>query len=171
MICMMKDNDLNVGQLFQTQKNLNDRILEEHNLTGHDLFQEKQLAFLVELGELANETRCFKYWSKKGPAERSVILEEYVDGLHFVLTLGLSLGYTTFVTEENGQTERTLTEQFLYVMESTHHLNRNRNEDDFHKLTASFMKLGDMLGFSGKEIEQAYFEKNKVNHERQDQGY
>ncbi|MDV2684818.1 dUTP diphosphatase [Alkalihalophilus lindianensis] len=162
---------MNLKKLFETQEQLNDRILSEHKLENHDLFAEKQLAFLVELSELANETRCFKYWSKKGPSSKSTILEEYVDGLHFVLTLGLSLGYTTFGQSKNSSKERTLTEQFLYVMECNHLLNEKQTEASFHELAQSFLTLGSLLGFGEDEIEQAYFKKNEVNHQRQDQGY
>ncbi len=48
---------------------------------------KRDLALTIELAELANETRCFKYWSSKGPSEREVILEEFVDSIHFLLSL------------------------------------------------------------------------------------
>jgi len=34
-----------------------------------------------------------------------------------------------------------------------------------------FIGLGEMLGFSWKQVEDAYYAKNKINHERQDAGY
>ncbi len=43
---------MEIKKLFQIQKQLNDRIVQEHQLEGEDLFNEKQLAFLVELSEL-----------------------------------------------------------------------------------------------------------------------
>jgi dimeric dUTPase (all-alpha-NTP-PPase superfamily) len=33
------------------------------------------------------------------------------------------------------------------------------------------LSLGEFLGFTGEEIEQAYFAKNKINHVRQETGY
>jgi dimeric dUTPase (all-alpha-NTP-PPase superfamily) len=60
----------------------------------------------VELGECANEWRGFKFWSVNQIPHTSAVrvptmmeedkeyynplLEEYVDGLHFVLELGLN---------------------------------------------------------------------------------
>ncbi|TCK01363.1 UNVERIFIED_ORG: dUTPase-like protein [Anoxybacillus amylolyticus] len=35
----------------------------------------------------------------------------------------------------------------------------------------SFIALGEMLGFTWEEIEEAYLRKNAVNHERQNSGY
>ncbi|TWI57015.1 dUTP diphosphatase [Halalkalibacter nanhaiisediminis] len=162
---------MEIEKLFLIQKQLNDRIIQEHRLEGKDLFTEVQLAFLVELGELANETRCFKYWSRKPSSKREVILEEYVDGLHFVLTLGLALRYTNVIIKQTYPYLETMTEQFLEVMKQTHELNRERSNENYQRLVDSFLGLGQQLGFSYEEIEEAYLAKNKVNHQRQDNGY
>ena len=34
-----------------------------------------------------------------------------------------------------------------------------------------FASLGALLGFTDEQIEQAYYDKNKINHERQSDGY
>ncbi|MFC0469498.1 dUTP diphosphatase [Halalkalibacter kiskunsagensis] len=162
---------MNIQVLFTIQKQLNDRIVEEHQLKEQDLFKEKLLAFLVEVGELANETRCFKYWSRKSSSERSVILEEYVDGLHFVLTLGLSLGFENIKLNDSGNLDQSVTKQFLLIMKQTHQLDMHRTKDQYQQLVDSFLQLGNQLGFSHAEIEESYLHKNKVNHQRQDEGY
>ena len=79
---------MNLQKLFEMQAALDAFIEKTQNIT-QDVFYEKGLALLVELGELANETRCFKFWSTKGPSAREVILEEFVDSIHFMLSLGL----------------------------------------------------------------------------------
>lgn len=162
---------MDVQAMFRIQQQLNDRIIEEHGLQGKSLFAEKILAFFVELGELANETRCFKYWSKKVGSEKEIILEEYVDGLHFVLTLGLALGHTNVTLDYSNDVSRTTTEQFLYVFKCAYELEESQTEDAFQKLFTEFLSLGDQLDFTIAEIEAAYLEKNKVNHQRQDEGY
>lgn len=73
---------MNFKKLFNMQQQLDNRIKEEHNIHTESLFDRKILALQVELGELANETRCFKFWSKKPSAQWNIILEEYVDGIH-----------------------------------------------------------------------------------------
>ena len=101
-------------QLFKLQKELDDRIAKEHDLQPKKLLKEKMLALLVEIGELANETRCFKYWSNKPASEREVILEEYVDGLHFILSIGIDLGIDkNFLFYKCAQTNKTQVEIFL----------------------------------------------------------
>lgn len=51
-------------QLAPYQKNLDANVLKTHKLHDEDLYTKKKIALLVELGELANELRFFKYWSK-----------------------------------------------------------------------------------------------------------
>ena len=82
-------------ELFELQRKLDQRIIVNHNLQEDFLLKKKILALQVEIGELANETRCFKYWSKKGPSEKSIILEEYVDCIHFILSIGIEKNYET----------------------------------------------------------------------------
>src|SRR5690625_4915991 len=100
---------MNLTKLFETQRILDEKIVKEKGLEGQDLLDEKILALQVELGELANEWRGFKYWSTDQKARTEVfetsplpneplvvkknpLLEEYVDCLHFILSIGLELG-------------------------------------------------------------------------------
>ena len=46
------------------------------------------------------------------------------------------------------------------------------DKDFFCSYYSMLLSLGIMsLGFTWEQIEQAYFEKNKINHERQENGY
>src|SRR5699024_10145097 len=80
--------------LFEKQIELDAYITNNHDLSESNLFEQKILALFVELGELANETRCFKFWSMKECNAKSVILEEYVDNIHFLLSFGLEKNLT-----------------------------------------------------------------------------
>ncbi|MFG6493922.1 dUTP diphosphatase [Fictibacillus sp. UD] len=164
---------MEIERLFSMQDELNSRIVKEHNLENASLSEQRRLAFLVELGELANETRCFKYWSKRPASEKEVILEEYVDGLHFVLSIGLDLGFTKIElpneVEIRGEMDKIeLNSLFLSLYQWG---SKSLSHQDFHAFFDEFLGLGVKLGFSFEEIETAYFDKNAVNHERQDTGY
>jgi dimeric dUTPase (all-alpha-NTP-PPase superfamily) len=165
---------MDMKRLFAMQKELNNRIVREHGLEHADLLEKRRLAFLVELGELANETRCFKYWSKRPASSRETILEEYVDGLHFVLSIGLDVDIAHMGLAEEGRLEREadkleLTRLFLslYRWGSQEHF----SQEEFYCFAEEFLKLGVMLGFQYTEVEDAYLKKNLVNHERQNTGY
>ncbi|WP_407269106.1 dUTP diphosphatase [Radiobacillus sp. PE A8.2] len=158
------------NQLFSMQKQLDAYIATNHKLHSSDLFEKKILALFVELGELANETRCFKFWSTKPASERSVILEEYVDGLHFILSLGLDKGYQYESINTPSDTE-SLTTKFQQVYEKIIAFKQQPSKAIYHQLFFTYVELGSLLGFDEGSIQAAYEDKNKVNHERQDQGY
>ncbi len=161
---------INWAKLYRLQRELDSRIMHEHQLAG-DFFSERILALQVEVGELANETRCFKYWSVKPPSSRSKILEEYVDGIHFLLSLGLTLGFESYTPKLFHPKTENLIEQFLTVYQCLARLHAERSAESHAALFSEYLALGALLGFTGQEIESAYLEKNLVNHERQDKGY
>jgi dimeric dUTPase (all-alpha-NTP-PPase superfamily) len=98
--------------------------------------------------------------------------EEYVDGLHFVLSVGIELGFDKkpWAYEEVTQCQST-ENQFIWINIKAGSLLINRTLTDYAKLVSTYLGLGKMLGFSWEDIEEAYIEKNKINHERQATGY
>ena len=161
---------MNLQKLFQMQNTLDHRIESEHQLEGVSLFKKKVLALQVEVSELANETRCFKFWSTKKPSSNDVILEEYVDCLHFILSLGLEKNFQNIKIDiENVTCE--LSDQFLSLYIDISNFTISFSIDDYLILFNRFLSLGKSLGFNEDAIENAYLYKNKINHERQDNGY
>ncbi|MFF2179392.1 dUTP diphosphatase [Lysinibacillus sp. NPDC058147] len=115
--------------------------------------------------------------------EYSPLLEEYVDCLSFKLTIGLEIGAHKWMklseyptAHENGG----ITLQFLdvhskslKVVEEIIRMESAPSEirDLFTQAFESFLQLGAKLGFTWDEVETAYYEKNKINHTRQENGY
>ena len=161
---------MNISELYEMQRELDNRICKEHRLEGKNLVPSKILALQVELGELANETRCFKFWSGRGPSSEEVILEEYVDCLHFILSIGLESGLTdiNLVRIDN---DNNLIDQFQNIFTRIVAFQHEPTLDNYEMLFAHFLLLGGKLGFSEEKIYLAYLRKNRVNHQRQDEGY
>lgn len=152
------------------QQKLDTYIVKTHGLEETDLFRDKLLALLVELGELANETRCFKFWSTKREIDEAAILEEYVDNIHFILSLGLEKEFR-FKSDSLTKPGISLTEQFHEVFSTCFEFKENVTKVNYTKLFQSYLELGMLLGFTETDIQNAYKEKNKVNFKRQDEGY
>lgn len=214
---------MNLARLFEKQAELDNRIVEEKGLRGQNLLEKKILALQVEMGELANEWRGFKFWSEdQGPrtehicelcggrkeisslaeseplgetneaydvfevdvecplcegydSDKNPLLEEYVDCLHFMLSIGLDLGMKDVAVGKH-MTE-TVVDQFIelnyqiYLVLQRSEVAVERGHHQWLLFLDLFMGLGEMIGFTTEQIEEAYFDKNKVNHERQDSGY
>ncbi|WP_058307147.1 dUTP diphosphatase [Gracilibacillus massiliensis] len=161
---------MNWQTLFAMQKDLDNYILAQHDLKNENVFDKKVLALLVEVGELANETRCFKYWSLKPASSKAVIAEEYVDGIHFILSLGLELGINEY-SPKTMENKEDLTSLFHLVFQSITELKEEHTVVAYQKVFDTYLTLGQKLGFSSEDIKKAYMDKNKVNYERQNQGY
>ena len=199
---------MNLAKLFEMQKELDARILAEHPVQeGEDRLAKKILALLVELGELANEARFFKYWSYnqkprteelgecplcKGTGDlgtvwaenciecggtgkvvvKNPLLEEFVDCLHFILSIGLDIAEPDIVNLRDVDGEENIIEQFIEVFDRVRGLYFFEYDIfEYESLLAQFIKLGEMLGFTWEQIEEAYMRKNAVNHHRQENGY
>jgi dimeric dUTPase (all-alpha-NTP-PPase superfamily) len=175
---------MNLSKLFEMQKVLRDRI----NYNEPDRFNKLILALLVELGECANEWRGFKFWSVNQIPHKSAIripammeedkeyynplLEEYVDGLHFVLELGIEKEFTHLTQINEEYSCPTVEEQFIAITSAVVRFKLwGGNNEDYLTILGLFNGLAKMLGFTWEDIEQAYVSKNQVNHQRQEQGY
>ena len=161
---------MNLTKLFDLQKELDMKIMSQHNLQNKLFLSQKTLALQVEIGELANETRCFKYWSTKGPSEKQVILEEFVDCLHFILSIGLDKNFNDINIKASNYYVDT-TEQFLDLFTDVNDFLTCTSKDHYITLFEDFLGLGKSLDFSENDIEEAYLRKNSINHTRQDTGY
>lgn len=163
---------MNTITLFKMQKALDSHIESQHKLEHQDLFDRKVLALLVEIGELANETRSFKFWSVKPSSETDIILEEFVDGVHFILSLGIECGYEDIDSvTSNRSAETDTSNQFLEIFESVQKFRNSRGKDDYVLLFESYLELARLLELTEEQIEQAYIKKNEVNYDRQHKGY
>lgn len=156
-------------ELFEMQRAL-DSFIEQTQKIDRDVFVEKGLALTIELAELANETRCFKFWSTKGPSERDIILEEFVDSIHFLLSLGNEKGFSLEQWPEI-QREEDLTKWFIKTQQAILSFIEHPTEDNYVTVWKYYGVLAFNLGFTIEDITQAYILKNEKNYERQRTGY
>ena len=156
-------------KLFEMQREL-DTFIEKTQGINRDVFKEKGLALMIELAELANETRCFKFWSTKGPSEREVILEEFVDSIHFLLSLGNEKGLSLEEWPEV-KVKEDLTDWFLRTQEVILTFIQNPTRNSYQKVWQHYGVLAFNLDFTLEDIIKAYFAKNEKNYDRQRNGY
>lgn len=161
---------MKLHKLFTMQRAL-DSYIQTNKDVKEDVFIKKGLALLVELAELANETRCFKFWSEKGPSERSVILEEYVDSIHFLLSLGIEKEMDDLETWPTREIQADLTQLFLQTNEAILVFLNNPSKENYARAWVLYGAIAKSLGFENEEVVEAYISKNEMNYERQKNGY
>lgn len=115
--------------------------------------------------------------------KRNPLLEEYIDCLHFILSIGIDIRFdpdeAEYLIDHNVQIFKNtdgITAQFndIYTSIAETLLSGavvNADHDNYQDLMLYFIGLGEMLGFTWEQIEAAYMAKNAVNHDRQSTGY
>lgn len=194
---------MNLNKLFEMQRTLDERIVNEKGLEGQDLLPQKILALQVELGECANEWRGFKFWSKDqapryekksiafadyedgtGKAFEYVsypLLEEYIDCLHFILSIGIELSNKEDLTRTdlNESLNYALTyfddgdieDLFNRTFDKIGDLSRYKTRGNYIRSFEKIIRISKALGFTWEQVEEAYLTKNQINHTRQSTGY
>jgi len=162
--------EIELKELYQLQSELDSTIAQNHGTTYQSTQDDRLMALIVEIGELANETRCFKYWSNKGPSPREKLLDEYADGMHFLLSLGLPLGVKK-THYEIIKSSLPLTRQFHLVYKATVELVESYDLSHYTNAYQLFLNLIPSLGFSVEEVISAYRTKLGVNYHRQKTNY
>lgn len=151
---------MNLVKMLDMQKELDNYTLKRSNIIEYPLYQVK-LALRVELGELAQEWKEFKYWKKsKGYIDLEKILEEYIDVLHFALSI--------YNNKNNNISKK-------HILDVIRLSNLYFKELDIYALynlcfvtlkLECVIALGLKLGFTENDIEQGYYNKNKINWDR-----
>lgn len=162
--------EINLEELYQLQAGLDADIAQKHGVTYESTHSKRLLALIVELGELANETRCFKYWSNKGPSEKSIVMDEYADGLHFLLSLGIPL-HARKNKYEIKRSGKDLTLQFHDLYQAATRLLSDYTLESYEDCFQKYLNLAADLGSTSDDIIEAYKSKLKVNYHRQETNY
>lgn len=162
--------EIELNELYQLQAELDATIAKNHGTNYESTQDDRLMALIVEIGELANETRCFKYWSNKGPSPREKLLDEYADGMHFLLSLGLPLNISKTRYEIVRSSAR-LTRQFHLLYQATVELVESYDISHYTIAYQIFLNLIPSLGFSVEEVITAYKTKLNVNYHRQNTNY
>ncbi len=156
----------NYAELLKMQRKLDDYIGDSKNINIEKNKIERVIALQVEFNELLGELPfLFKYWSNK-TTDWDKALEEYVDGLHFLLSIANDLGIKDYEYKQ----PKTYDLRVL-VLGINNMISRLPQSKDFQQLMDHYWLFGQQLNFTEDEIVQAYYSKNEVNHARQVEGY
>lgn len=175
--------------LFEKQNKL-DTYIKETKVDREFNVNDIVNAFLIEAGEFLNEVRAFKYWSNK-EMEYEKAYEEFVDGLHFILSIGnhfwgLEKMAIISSTLENRLENIEQGELNLYIDKKCDYKDRfvtrsiqlftssaylNGTLEEYMDYVVSFIRLGFNVGMDIEMMIEEYNKKHETNYIRQRNGY
>jgi|1048.fasta_scaffold00598_6 dimeric dUTPase (all-alpha-NTP-PPase superfamily) len=156
--------------LINEQAKLDAHIQSQHQVTYANTREKRILALLVEIGEMINETKTFKFWSKKPSAEKPIILDEYADGLHFLLSLSIEV-QSQKMNYDIQPLYLSLTQATILVFQHVSELSKHWHVKHLESAFQAYLNLIPLLGFTADDVVQAYFKKLGVNYTRQQNAY
>jgi dimeric dUTPase (all-alpha-NTP-PPase superfamily) len=147
------------NEVYESNKELDQRF--DDLFTDPDMYKKNQLELLVEIGELANETRYFKYWSNK-PIDINLVKGEYADciimTLYFFNKMNISLE-----EEFNEVDDYDKIEIFARLYKLASDFYYNNNKDVIKEIFVTLIKLGYLIGFNNDDIIEASLTKINKN--------
>lgn len=155
---------------YEMQKDLDELIAKRHSVTYETTHNKRLLALLVEISELANETRTFKYWSLRKGILKERVLDEYADCLHFFLSIGIELKSSRKIFEVVKQDDD-LSTQLLNLYSLVIKLYDDFTIDHYVRAFQQFVNLIPALETSAEIVKFAYHKKLDENFRRQEENY
>ena len=172
-----------LAHLLKMQQVLDEKIFKENGKVEYPE-AEINLALITEIGELLQEVpEVFKYWKKTATDDMEKALEEYIDVLHFALSLtnynAENIVKTGNGIQANGFENVFKVYDYCFACEYSKNCTPAENihlmildiiNDNVLRLSHVFV-LGNYFGFTWDDIYAKYIKKNQVNHKRVEEGY
>ena len=142
---------MNLEKLYEFQSMLDKGMQDRLDVQGKPLLTRKILALQVKIGELANETQCFKFWLSKKSSIRRKILEKYIDCIYIIFSIGIEKGFmeTEFKVTE---AEYELTDHFLNMFIDLNDFMICSSKDNYITLIEALLSLSLEFGFTEDDI-------------------
>ena len=159
------------NDIYNRNKKLDDIFMNKYMDTEDKLYEKNCLELIVELCELANESKCFKYWTVKKP-DKELVLEEFADTLLMVLYMFNTYNVDSVSTIDVDMSLNVLVEFNILIRMCTNLMNKEDiNELYLKEIFTRLIHIGKLLGLNDNEIIDACYKKIFKNEERLNSNY
>ena len=152
-----------LSEVYKKNNILDDIFIDKFSLVDKDMFRKNKIELLVEIGELANETKCFKYWTKKEP-NRELVKEEYADCI--IMTLCLYNYYDMKLDDIEYERINDINDVFAKLYQLASSVYFNDNKEELQKVLFYLINLAELLNITKDEIVEASLKKIELDTKR-----
>ncbi|MGN1182306.1 MAG: dUTP diphosphatase [Faecalibacillus sp.] len=136
-----------INRELQTTKN---EVLNVQRLN------QKILAFLHDLGIVAEDSRCYSFWEKKEPVNHQQLLENYMDGLTMLMSIGYELKIDSIKNHTEIPPRTDIYSLFFKIYHSILKVQSHYSSEDYQNTIDDYFTLGFQLGIHVDEILDSY---------------
>ncbi|MCI5727215.1 MAG: dUTP diphosphatase [Clostridium sp.] len=149
-----------IGDFFKFQEKNNDSIILDSNLCDYKIKARKHLELNIKMSELADVTKCYKYWVGDEPSlDKKVILDKYISCLKHIINLAIDDNY--YIEDLSvEECENCLSDQFLGLYIDISDLIMSSTQDHYITLLEDYLSLGNSLDISSDEMLNALKKSN-----------
>lgn len=165
---MLKVKDLK--EIYKETKALDLLFDKDNDIRSKEIIRKNILALLVEIGELANETRCFKFWSVKPSSSKEIVLEEYIDTLFMILCF-CNITEVDLTEDFPSSFDLDIIDTFTLLYNESSSLKVELDKEKIKKLLVIVLHLGDLLNFTIEDLEEGTRIKSEIIRKRFETNY
>lgn len=159
---------MNWNEIYIKNKRLDDIFFEKFK-NDEKMFEKNCIELLVEIGEFANESRCFKYWSNKS-MKKEETLEELADCIMICLYF-----YNYLNIDKVKIKTYDFPSDILVCLNDIFKLSTllidNINQEIVIKIFSYLIYIGNLVNLEEKEIYEACLKKIEKQEKRLKEGY
>lgn len=144
-----------VSKLYQVYIN-KELQTTKNELLNVQRLNQKILSFLHDLGEVAQESRCYLFWEKQEPINHDVLLEHYLEGLSMLMSIGYELRIDSIKNHTEIPQSLNIESLFLKIYHSILNVQSHYSSDDYQNTIDDYFTLGFKLGIQIEDILNHY---------------
>ena len=144
-----------VAKLYQVYINREIQVAKNEILNTTRINQ-KILSFLHDFSEVALESRCYLFWEKEEPVNHQQLLENYLEGLTMLMSIGYELRIDSIKNHTEIPENQDLYSLFFKIYQSILNVQKQYSSEDYQNTIDDYFTLGFKLGIDIDEIIDNY---------------
>ena len=130
-----------VAKLYQVYINREIQVAKNEILNTTRINQ-KILSFLHDLSEVALESRCYLFWEKEEPVNHQQLLENYLEGLTMLMSIGYELRIDSIKNHTEIPENQDLYSLFFKIYQSILNVQKQYSSEDYQNTIDDYFTLG-----------------------------
>jgi dimeric dUTPase (all-alpha-NTP-PPase superfamily) len=148
---------LNFKAIYEKERIINKEFKKKYDYSNPNIFYKQVLELIVELSELAYETKCFKYWKNETSSSAEITIAEYADCLMIAFCFcdlaGVELVNLVEIKEKD------IVRQFIKLNKLASQIKMPLDKGLLLKILSNLLNLSKLLKFTDEELEKYCFAK------------